>query len=92
MGKIVDEKINLKELFLSVLSRFEYAKNSEEYILILKEILDHDGIDVSDRYLLNSILLDMGEFSSVEFFDILNFYNEKKMLPEIKILNKYYIN
>lgn len=94
-GKILNPKINLNRLFSSVLRDYGvvFFENQSDYIGSLESVLNgKNDLPDLDINLLNSILIDMNEKSKLSKDNILNFYSEKNLKMDEKVVLKDYIN
>ena len=90
---IKNPKINFKELVSCVLSIHSDFLSYEDLsnLACIEKILEHDISD-KDKYLYNSILIDIGEVSKINLQNILKYYFENNLLVDYKIVLKEYVN
>lgn len=89
-GFLLSPNIDLDKLFNCVFSRFDanFSSGKPIYKIRLIELLDSDLLSLEDRFLFESILMDIG--NDVDKEKILKYYNNENNVLERIVVNKSY--
>lgn len=89
-GFLLSPNIDLDKLFNCVFSRFDanFSSGKPIYKIRLIELLDSDLLSLEDRFLFESILMDIG--NDVDKEKILKYYNNENNVLEQIVVNKSY--
>lgn len=89
-GFLLSPNIDLDKLFNCVFSRFDanFSSGKPMYKIRLIELLDSDLLSLEDRFLFESILMDIG--NDVDKEKILKYYNNENNVLERIVVNKSY--